>query len=344
MKIKAFLFIVLFSASAFAQQEAQFINAVNNPYMLNPAASGMADIMHFELSSRTQWLGYNGPQTFMLTGYSPFHFGKKEEAARGDFNTEGKVLFSNPVAGTGRLKHVVGGRIVNESIGPFSKTGIYGSYAIHLPFTKKVNFGAGIGLGWSNFRIIQDRVVLFQENDAAYSQFLGNTSGQNSIDANAGIVFYSDKLCAGFSSTQLFRNAARFDQIATHSYYERHYFLTARYRFDFKNNLGIEPSVVLKMVQHSPSSLDAGLRFSYKRSAWLGVQYRTSNAITLQLGANIIKNLYLSYGYEIGTGKIKSSGNGTHEIQLGIYLGSKHKAEKEAAEGEEKEKEKHPGH
>jgi type IX secretion system PorP/SprF family membrane protein len=169
---------------------------------------------------------------------------------------------------------------------------------------------------------------------------LGNTSGQNSVDANAGIVFYSDKLCAGFSTTQLFRNAARFNQINTESYYERHYFLTARYRMDVKK-IGIEPNAVLKMVKNSPVSLDAGVRISYNRSAWLGVQYRTSNAITLQLGANIVKNFYLSYGYEIGTGKLRTASNGTHEIQLGFYLGAKRKADPEA---EKEEEEKEPEH
>ena len=77
------------------------------------------------------------------------------------------------------MKHVVGGRAMYESIGPFNKTSISGSYAFHLPFTKKVNFGAGIGLGWSNLGINQNRVVLYQEDDAAYNQFLGNTSSQN---------------------------------------------------------------------------------------------------------------------------------------------------------------------
>lgn len=338
MKSYVICIFLCLSAATWSQQESQFINAVINPYMLNPAAGGMTDVMHFELSSRTQWVGYNGPQTFLLTGYSPFHFKKSEEPILQAFNPEKKTLFSDPKASTGSLKHVAGGRVMNEAIGPFSKTTIYGSYAIHLPFSKKINFGAGIGLGWSNFRIIQDRVVLFQENDAAYALFLGSTSGQNSFDANAGIVFYSDKWCAGFSTSQLFRNAARFDQINTESYYERHYFLTARYRFDFKNKFGIEPNVVLKMVQHAPASLDAGLRFSYNRSAWLGVQYRTSNAITFQLGANIVKNLYLSYGYELGTGKIKTASNGTHEIQLGIYLGSKRKSQQEAESSEEEDK------
>ena len=332
--------LLLLSFQSVGQQESQFINAVNNPYMLNPSAAGMSDVIQFEASSRTQWMGYNGPQTFLLSGNSRIRMKKGGDAVLSEYNIEDKALFSDPNATTGALKHVVGGRVLNDAIGPFSKTSLFGSYAIHLPFTKKMNFGAGLGLGWSNFRIVQDRVVLYQADDAAYSQFLGNTSGQNIFDANAGIVFYNAHFVVGISTTQLFKNKAKFDNVATESFYNRHYFFTAKYRFDFDNKLGIEPSAVLKLAEKSPASLDIGLRFSYNRSAWLGLQYRTSNAITFQVGANVIKNLYVAYGYELGTGKIRIASNGTHEVQLGIYLGRNRNIDREI----EGKKEKHPGH
>jgi hypothetical protein len=50
---------VMMSAIAFGQQEYQFANTVNNPYLLNPAAGGMTDVMQFEASTRMQWLGYD---------------------------------------------------------------------------------------------------------------------------------------------------------------------------------------------------------------------------------------------------------------------------------------------
>ncbi len=332
---------LLFAAFSMAQQESQFANHAYNPYILNPAAGGLTGVMHFELTSRTQWMGYNGPQTFMLTGNSQIRIGKSEDRVIAEYNTDDKAFFSAPQVTTGRLKHVVGGRVMNDAIGPFGKTSVFGSYAIHLPLFKKVNFGAGIGAGWSNFRINQDRVVLYQEDDASYSQFLGNSTGQNILDANAGLVFYNPNFFIGLSMTQAFKNKAQFNSIATESYYNRHYFIVAKYRFDFDNKLSIEPSVVTKLAEKSPASLDAGLRFYYNHSAWFGGQYRTSNAVVLQLGANIIKNLYLSYGYEISTGKIRTAGNGSHEIQLGYYLGNNRKMDKEIKESK---KAKHPGH
>ncbi len=333
MKKTRYIFLILLLAvgqNSFAQQESQFINVMNNPYMINPAAGGMNGVMHFELTSRSQWLGYNGgPRTFMLTGNSEIKVGSKNDRVLSEFNTEDKALFSDPSATLGKIKHVVGGRALNDVIGPFAKTSVFGSYAIHLPFTKKLNFGLGVGIGWSNFRIDQERVILYQEDDASYAQFLGTSSAQNILDANAGLIFYNDNFVGGISMVQLLKNKSSFSDIATESFFNRHYFLTAKYRFDFENKISVEPIVVAKIAENSPVSLDAGIRFAYNRGAWLGIQYRTSNAIVFQLGANVIKNLYVAYGYEAGIGKIRTANNGTHEIQLGFYLGKNRNMDRE---------------
>lgn len=335
---RIFALSVFCSFTAFGQQESQYLNTSNNPYLLNPAAGGMSGVVNIEATSRTQWLGYNGgPRTMLLVGSSEIKF-KKSGQVLSEFNTEDEAFFSNPEATTGALKHVIGGKVSYDAIGPFAKTSAYASYAIHLPFSKKLNFGVGVGLGWSNFRIDQDRVVLYQEDDAAYSQFLGNSSQQNIFDANAGLVFYNDNFVGGISVLQALKNNAVFGDIQTESYFNRHYFITAKYRFDLESKVGIEPIAVAKFAEKSPPSFDLGLQISYNRAAWLGVQYRTSNAITLQVGANIIKNIYLAYGYEIATGLIRSGSNGTHEIQLGIYIGKNRNMKKEMS-GTKKDKE-----
>lgn len=340
MKALIISIISVIAMSTFGQQESQYLNAINNPYVLNPAAGGMYNVVQIELTSRTQWIGYNGPQTFCLTGNSPIKFKNGGDKVVGEYNLEDKTFFSAPKASTGKLKHIAGGKVVNDRIGPFSKTSVYGSYGIHLPFTKKLNFGAGLGMGWSNFSVNQNRVHLYQQDDELYSQFLTNSSAQNFFDANAGFVVYNDKFMLGFSSAQIFRNKASFGNVMTESFYNRHFFLSTKYRFDFDNKFSIEPQIMGKFAENSPASWDAGIRMYYNRAAWFGLQYRTSNSIVVQVGANLIKNLYLNYGYELPTGPIKIGNNGTHEVQLGIYIGNNRNMEKEIKET----KEKHPGH
>lgn len=330
--------IICLSGESFAQQEGHYLNLASNPFMLNAAAGGLSDIAHIELSSRTQWAGYSGaPRSILLVGHTPLKVGKESESALSEFNNDNSMLFQSPKRTAGKMKHVLGGRAMYDAIGPFNKTSIYGSYAFHLPFTKTINFGAGIGLGWSNLGINQDRVVLFQADDAAYNQFLGNTSSQNILDANAGIVFYGEKLFVGLSTTQLLRNSVEFDDVVTESNFNRHYFLVAKYEFELNEKFSIEPTVVAKYVPNSPFSGDFGARFIYNKASWLALQYRTSNAFTFQLGTNIIKNIYVAYGFEMGTGPLRAGTNGTHELQLGFYIGKKRNTAKEIKESKEGE-------
>ncbi len=315
------------------QQEYQFANTVNNPYLLNPAAGGLTDVIHFEASTRMQWIGYDGgPKTVIISGNSQIGIKKNGGNALTEFNVKNDKFFKNPEITSAKRKHIIGGKIWNDAIGPFSKTSIQGSYAYHLPLTKKLNFGLGIGLGYSNFRINDSKVILNQANDNTYDQFQGNTATQNLGDAQAGLVVYGKKLFFGISGTQILNNKVELNQIVTTNNFNRHFFMITKYKFEATSDLSIEPSVVVKMTANSPISMDLGTRFLYKNSSWLGVQFRTSNSLIFQVGTNLIKNLYVSYAFEQSVGKIRTAGNSTHEIQLGYYLGKNRNIDKELKE------------
>jgi len=325
------LFIFLLASSiSYSQQESQFVNAINNPYLLNPAAGGMTDVVQIDAITRTQWMGYNGgPRTLLFTANSQINIGKKNNQVLSEFNIKDESFFKSPSRSVRKVKHVVGGKASNDAIGPFGKTTIHGSYGIHLPFTKKMNVGVAIGIGWGNFRINEDRVILYQNDDAAYSEFLGNSSTQNYFDANAGVVLYSNRFYVGFSSSQVFKNDLVFADVSTESHYNRHFFTLLKYRFSLGDKIEFEPSALLKFAEQSPLSADFGAQFIYGSNVWLGAYYRTSNALVFQLGANLIKNLYFSYSYGHTTGAIQVASNATHEIQLGLYIGNNRNTKKE---------------
>ena len=327
----------MLSAVVFGQQEYQFANTVNNPYLLNPAAGGLTDVMQIEASTRMQWLGYDGgPKTILLSGHSQIKFGKSGDKVLEEFNVRDEKLFKGPSVTTSKAKHVLGGKIWNDAIGPFSKMAIQASYAYHLPLTRKINIGVGLGIGYNNFRLNDSKVILHQNDDNAYAQFLGNSSQQSFADAQAGLVLYGEKFFFGLSTTQFLKNKVELDQISTASNFNRHYFMIAKYKIEGEGDISIEPNVVVKMVQNSPVSVDFGARALYKNSSWFGVQFRTSSSLVFQIGSNLIKNLYMSYAYEASMGKLRTAGNSTHEIQLGYYLGRNRNVDKELKENSEK--------
>jgi type IX secretion system PorP/SprF family membrane protein len=327
------IFCGLFALVSNAQQEYQFANTINNPFLLNPAAGGMTDVMQFEASSRMQWVGYDGgPRSILLSGNSQISFKSTDKKVLTEFNIHDETLFEGPKVSTSKSKHVIGGKVWNDAIGPFNKTSIQGSYAYHLPLTKTINFGIGLGFGFSNFRLNENKVILHQTDDNVYNQFLGSASQQNLGDAQAGLVVYSEKFFVGLSSSQLLNNKVKLDQIMTNSNFNRHFFMIAKYRIDGGSDLAFEPTAVLKYVGNSPLSMDFGVRSILKNASWFGIQYRTNSALIFQIGSNLIKNFYVNYSYEQCIGKIRTSGSSTHEIQLGYYIGKNRNVDKEIKE------------
>ena len=319
---------ILLGFTSMAQQEYQFANTAFNPFLLNPAAGGLTDIAQFDAIVRTQWLGYDGaPRTFLVSGASQLNFGPSN--SRNEFNRRDEALFKSPKISVGNSKHVVGGKIWSDAIGPFSKTSMQLSYAYHMPLSRTLNVGAGLGIGFSHFRMDPSKIVLYQADDPSYNQLLGNTSQQSIFDAQAGLVLYGKNVFLGLSTTQAFKNQVRLSNVALESNFNRHYFIVAKYRIDPNDVVAIEPMVVFKFAQNSPMSVDFGARVTMNQNIWFGLQYRTNNALVFQFGGNIIKNLFLNYSYEQSVGRISTSGNGSHEVGIGYYLGKNRNIDRE---------------
>lgn len=329
MKRIFLLHTLLLSTVTFGQQLSQYGNASFNQFLINPAAGGMTSVMQYELTYRSQWTGYNGgPRTALFSGNSLMKFGGKS-AGLGEYNYEDKAFFGLPDRTTGEVKHILGGIMYNDAIGPFSSTAISLSYAVHLPLTAGINIGAGIGLGYSNLKLDESRVQLYNEIDNAYSQFLGATSNYSGPDASAGIVAYGTNFSFGLSTKQLLNNKVVFNDTETESTLARHYFVHGTYRFLSEETISVEPNVVGKLSQNSPMSFDVGARIYYKNSSWINLQYRTSNSFVVRVGTTLVKNLYFNYGYEMPTGKLAGAASGSHEIQLGILIGNNRNLNKE---------------
>jgi len=291
-----YLFLIVVTKTTWAQQEFQFSNSIFNPFLLNPAAGGMTDVIHFELSSRVQWLGYdNGPQTFIATGNSQFALNKRDAKVLSEFNPTEEKLFQGPKTTVAKKKHVIGGKVWNDAIGPFAKTSLQATYAYHLPLTRTLNIGVGLGLGMSNFRINQQKVKLYEPDDLTITQNLGNSSRQNMADAQAGLVIYGDKLYFGFSISQLFNNAIVVGNTITTNRLNRHYFTMLKYKTVVTKNLSLEPCMIVKSVAGSPISYDLGVRLIAKERCWTAFQYRKGGSLIFQVGSNLIKNMYLNY-------------------------------------------------
>ena len=330
---------LLFTGMLSAQQDIQFSQALTNPYLFNPGAGGMTNVAEFNIGTRAQWLSVEGkPMTYYASGQSQVCSNKSEKTVLDEFNLEKKSVYNTPQRTIG-LKHIIGGKLMSDVIGPFARTGFMGSYAIHMPFTKKINVGVGIGLGLNSFSINESKVSLLDQNDGAYLSYIGASNRQSMIDAQSGLVFYNNKFYFGLSGSQLFKNKTQFKGIETESRFERHWYAVGSYRFDILEKFGIEPVAIVKKTVASPWSYDVGARFHYYNMGWISLGYRGNAALSAGFGFNVLRQFRVAYAFEMGVSGLRSYGNGSHEIQLGFVFGRKRNMEKEFKEQEKEHKE-----
>lgn len=334
-KIAVFISIFTVALTTRAQQELQFSQVLSNPYFFNPAAGGLSNVGEVFVSQRTQWSGISGrPLSFYGSINSIIDTKKGDDVhALQEFSYDRKSVYQTPDRTLGK-KHIVGGKMFTDQIGPFSKNSLQVSYAYHLQLNSNWNFGAGLGLGWSNFGIDENKASLVEAGDAAFLSYAANSPRQNYIDASAGLVLYSRSLLFSFSTTQLMNSSATFDGVTSASKYNRHYSGLLSYRLPVNNDYTLEPLVVGKWVKGAPFSYDAGFRLHYQGMGFFSATYRSQNALSLGIGVNLLKNFRICYSYDLSIAKTRSFGAGSHEIQLGLIFGHKGNKSKESEKEE----------
>ncbi|GAB3817893.1 hypothetical protein GCM10028895_14450 [Pontibacter rugosus] len=90
------------------------------------------------------------------------------------------------------------------------------------------------------------------------------------------------------------------------------------------------PSVLLKYVDPAPLQADINVKGIYnfnnrRRSdnddkVWLGLSYRTQDALVALCGFQFMEQYELSYSYDVTVSPIKHHSSGSHEIMIGFRV------------------------
>lgn len=265
-----------------AQQIPNFSLYNMNHYLVNPAATGITDRMPVSLSYRKIWAGMtNAPSVQYLSA-----------------NT--KVA---PEMG-------VGARIFNFQAGPLRKTGLEGTYSYHLNVGAESKLAFGLSLLIYQFNLSKSQLKV---EDITDEVFMGDEQ-MFVPDAGIGTYFYGPNYYVGLSVPQLFqRNIDLKSDVIFQEKQVRHYYLHGGYIFEAGTEFKIEPSVLLKFVESGIFQADINALLTYKDMVSFGLSYRTSEAMSFQLG---YKNpdIFIGYAYDLILSGMKSNTWGSHEI------------------------------
>ncbi|MBF9252982.1 type IX secretion system membrane protein PorP/SprF [Pontibacter sp. 172403-2] len=295
---------VAVAVQALAQQRPQYSQYMLNNYLLNPAITGIEDYADIRVSTRRQWVGLDGaPVTYYVSAHTPLNKG----AASNKFHKE-------------LAHHGVGIAFHTDKTGPLRRSGLTGSYAYHLPLTRKINLAAGAAVGLIRNSLSSTELEFTNPNDP----LIGSASlNNNQFDLNLGLWLYARNFSVGVSAAQLLEGAGSFrtpEENRAAFGLQRHYFITGSYRLEPTETLDIIPSVMVKLASPSPASIDASVRAIYDDRFWVGASYRHKDALVGMVGVYISPLLDVSYSYDATLSSINRVSAGTHEVVLGFKL------------------------
>lgn len=269
-----------------AQQDPQFTQFMADRLSINPAFAGSKDAVCATLMYRNQWAGFDGaPTTMMFNGHAPIR----------------------------SIRSGVGLTFFNDNIGQLSTNILRAHYAYHLKVGSNfLNVGASIGM--YNSSIGTNWRPIDEEDDVIPMVGQSNTK----FDASLGVYFHRPgQFYAGLSSTHLSQGEMEDVNIEI----ARHYYLMGGYIFDLNPSFNINPNVLIKSDIAS-TQYDLNVNAEYhtgNKMIWLGVTYRTVDAIAPQVGYQhqFGKNvLRVGYSYDVTTSQLSNYSNGSHEISV----------------------------
>jgi len=285
------VFMLLFGGiQTMAQQIPHYSQFWFNDFVTNPAFAGTKPYYQAKSNNRYQWVGINdAPKTFILSAFGPE---------------------KNKDMGYGL-------QLISDVTGPTSRLGIYGSYAYNLRLKDDIRISLGLSVGFMQYKIDGSQITTHEANDPS----LGTEVYAELVpDADFGFLIYGKNWHGGLVAKQLFNYHLKLDDVESlgMNTLKTHFFAHGAYRYDIDDDWAVEPYALLKFLYPTPLQIDLGARGIWKKMAWLGISWRSSDAIAFMIGYEYEEQISFGYSYDITTSNLRTASSGTHEIMIGF--------------------------
>lgn len=310
LKIITVIGLLAIMPSVTGQQFPMYSQYIMNGFLLNPSYAGSDYYTTFGLTVREQWLGIpDAPRTYAAA----FQTRILNNSYITKTTTVRKKI-DRPTKG-GRVG--LGGYVFSDHNGIMHRTGFQFAYAYHLPIEDEKQLSFGLSLSAYQYFVDISGAVMPED---VYDEFLANYDQVVYIpDANFGVSYATRRFFAGFAMTNLLRGTLMIGNGGENGNSQLgHYFLTGGIKFyPGSTDWIIEPSMMLKSSDMflKALQLDITTRVYYKEDYWLGVSYRTQDAVILLAGVKVDR-FYLGYAFDFTLSDIRSYTYGTHELTV----------------------------
>lgn len=269
--------------------------------MLNPAVAGTREDIDARLSYRNQWVGFDGAPKTMGASFHMKAYKKKMG---------------------------LGGFVFQDQIGPFKTMTSALAYAFKIKFDD-VALSFGVNGSYNMQQVTQGFMTYQNTQDIAITNVLTTQKAHN-FNAAAGIMLYNDRFYIAGSMNNLIGSSFIYDKSTKRNtklgviQTVNHMSVGLGYNYSANPDFIWENSILVSMVSGTPILFDYNLRLHIKRGLMVGGGFRLGSAVIAQAGWTFEDWVQISYSYDIGTNRLRTTNSGSHEIKIVIFHSKAH--------------------
>jgi type IX secretion system PorP/SprF family membrane protein len=303
--------------AVFAQQVPMYSQYIMNGFLINPSFAGRDGYTTVNLTVREQWVGMAGaPSTYAASFQT--------RILKNSFISKSTAVRKKIVKPTKGGKVGLGGYIFNDNNGIMHRTGISLDYAYHIPMGRTGGIPNDLSFGLAmtayQFAVNTTGAILSSQDDPLLNSY------DRSVfipDFSFGASFTTTKYYVGFAMSNLLRGSLLIaDTSSTKRNELGNYFLTGGIKFPLTPDWILEPSTLIKASDMLLKSIQMDLtaRVYYKEDYWVGLSWRTNDAIIALMGLKYDR-FYFAYAFDFTLTDIRKQSYGTHELSLAVKFG-----------------------
>lgn len=295
--------LFLTSCCLYGQQSPVFSHYTFNKSYWNPALTAQDGVSNVMLISRGQWVGYES--SFEEESAAPvtqfFNYSSLTE------------IKGTPVG--------VGGTIIYDQLGPTYDIEVDLSLAYHMDLSRGI-VSFGVSPRVVNRVLNASRLVAVNPSEPIES--LGAQISEVKFDLAAGVAYQANDYSVSIGLNNLLR--PEYDYVLGNTSSE-----LGRERYemnvmvDYNYLLTYNTTVVSTLLVRSDLltwTYDVGVRAVYQKRAWLGMSYRSFEAISILLGYSFLQDndLNVGYSFDLIVDKQSAKQPTSHELYLRYNL------------------------
>jgi type IX secretion system PorP/SprF family membrane protein len=275
--------ILMFASNVRCQQNDQMSFYQNNPLAYNPAYCGSKNSLNLLLSTRLQWIGFDGaPITNWMSIHAP--------------------IFNN--------RFGIGAHVINDQLGNRHRTSYYLDYSGIIPLnSKKSKLSIGISNGFDQINLDFSGL----QNTDWSDPILNLTGNYIKFNSGIGIQWYNTNYFLSFSITRLINTMLK-EANNTLQLSKKHFYLSGGYLFNLKEQFQIKSTFLAKYCAGGPLTIDINPTFIIHKNIHIGCLYRLNESIGISSSFQLSPLFSCGYSYDFPVNELRNHQNGTHEI------------------------------